>query len=168
MWEEFRLTSATEDLSIRLVAAVQEGRYSLATDLMDAYQTLLYVGEGIETTDDASIDYLGGEHGEMDASPAMAPESSRVKNRQVYAGLTNALSKIGSQYTCGLPGSSAEAEAPFVKFTGEFMEVVMRAISSHGNMKALMVGHPLIPILQKVAELPPEVSMTLSSSPHPQ
>lgn len=163
MWEEYRLSSATEDLSIRLVAAVQEGRYGLATDLMDAYQTLLYVGEGIETTEDASIDYLGGEHNEMDMSPASAPEASRVKNRQVYAGLTNALSKIGSQYTCGLSGSSPEVEAPYVKFTGEFMEVVMRAISSSGNMKALMVGHPLIPILQKVSEFPPEVRRTLLS-----
>jgi len=159
MWDEFRLTSATEDLSIRLEAAVQEGRYGLATDLMESYQTLLFVGEGIETTEDASIDYLGGEQHEADNSPTMVPEGSRVKNRQVYAGLTNALSKIASLYTCGLPGSTAENEAPFVKFTGDFTDIVMRAISSTGNMKPLMVGHPLIPILQKVADLPAEVSL---------
>jgi len=34
----------------------------------------------------------------------------------------------------------------------------MRVVASGGNMQALMAGHPLHPVLQQLAELPPEVT----------
>lgn len=49
------------------------------------------------------------------------------------------------------------------RYCSDFLDVIMRVLASGGeNLRALMAGHPLQPILQQLGELPPEVTYKVS------
>ncbi len=176
LWEEFRGSGALEELMTRMGVIVGEGRYLLAGDLLQAFLPLLYVGDGLneagDETDDCGADFfarLAQKIGLTPQVPAPGQQQQQhqqengtgaataalvVKNKYVYSALVQAFYKIGSYHA----QEGADADPGFVKYCTDFLDALMRVISSQSNMRPLMVGHPLVPILRQLGELPPEVA----------
>lgn len=177
-WDEFRGSGMLEEFMTRMGVVVGEGRYLLGEDLLQAFLPLLYVGEGM-TSDGDGIDHCGAhvlsQVTEGFRTPLHAPSSHQhaqsqppaqgitcengrqgplVKNKYVYTALVMAFHKIAS-----FPAHvNNEVDPGCIAYCATFLDALMQVICSPGNMRPIMLAHPLIPVLEDIGRLPPDIT----------
>lgn len=153
MWEEFRGSGALEELMTRMGVMVGEEHLALATDLLSSLFPLLYVGDGVDASEDSGIEFMdkdkaGG--GMVDDSPSETRAEPKVKNKYVYQVLVRGFEKMATL--------DSKAHLPaFISYCITYLDGIMRVIAAPGNLEGLMSSHPLVPIFERLGELPTEV-----------
>lgn len=151
MWEEFRGSGALEELMTRMGVLVGEEHFELATDLLHSFLPLLYVGDGLDDSEDSGIEYMDKDRAAAgEEGPSETRAEGKVKNKYAYQVLVRGFEKMATL--------DSKAHLPaFTDYCLKYLDAIMRVIAAPANLEGLMSSHPLVPIYERLGELPPEV-----------